>query len=159
MTWYAHNIVHNKLASGNLITVSMTIPKKLKDRTHSLLKYRFTRSTSSSNYILTTSEPSCWFCPGHLYHQIGQVLLVTSKASGLRQTGLLILVLLVGMLTIARLFHPITMIGYWWDLNIFHTIIKTSPQAKRHKTSLLFTSLTIITFITRYFSSLDNFHH
>ena len=31
---------------GNLITVSMTIPKKLKDRTHSLLKYRFTRSTS-----------------------------------------------------------------------------------------------------------------
>merc|ERR1719270_2494770 len=31
------------LGLGNLITVSMTIPKKLKDRTHSLLKYRFTR--------------------------------------------------------------------------------------------------------------------
>ena len=26
---------------------------------------------------------------------------------------------------------------------------KTSPQAKRHKPSLLFTSLTILTFITR----------
>ena len=51
----------NLPTSGNLITVSMTIPKKLKDRTHSLLKYRFTRSTSSSNYILTTSELSCWF--------------------------------------------------------------------------------------------------
>ena len=28
-------------------------------------------------------------------------------------------------------------------------VCKTSPQAKRHKTSLLFTSLTILTFITR----------
>ena len=37
--------------------------------------------------------------------------------------------------------------------------IKTSPQAKRHKPSLLFTSLTILTFISRQLSSLDNFHH
>ena len=37
--------------------------------------------------------------------------------------------------------------------------IKTSPQAKRHKPSLLFTSLTILTFITRQLSSQDNFHH
>ena len=36
--------------------------------------------------------------------------------------------------------------------NIWHKkgfILKTSPQAKRHKPSLLFTSLTILTFITR----------
>ena len=36
--------------------------------------------------------------------------------------------------------------------------MKTSPQAKRHKPSLLFTSLTILTFITRYYL-VDNFHH
>jgi len=44
-TWHvaAMSILFLMLGLGNLITVSMTIPKKLRDRTHSLLKYRFTR--------------------------------------------------------------------------------------------------------------------
>ena len=35
------------------------------------------------------------------------------------------------------------------DPSALRTHMKTSPQAKRHKPSLLFTSLTILTFITR----------
>ena len=44
----------NLPTSGNLITVSMTIPKKLKDRTHSLLKYRFIFKSHPQNiwYII-----------------------------------------------------------------------------------------------------------
>ena len=44
----------------------------------------------------------------------------------------------------------------------YKSISETSPQAKRHKPSLLFTSLTILTsptFITSYLLSLNNFYH
>ena len=43
-----------------------------------------------------------------------------------------------------------------------YTQIKTSPQAKRHKLSLLFTSLTIstsLTFINKKLISQDKFYH
>ena len=65
--------------------------------------------------------------------------------------------------------HLINRISMTWSLywfitnsNAFKVVssrYKTSPQAKRHKPSLLFTSLTILFFINIQLSSQDNFHH